>query len=39
MTHKVHDASLDGRVGGRGVDGVREALETVNDSDEDVFDV
>jgi len=35
----MHDAGLDGRLRKRCVDGIRKALEAVNDGDQDVFDV
>jgi len=38
MAHQMHDARLDSRVGKGRVDGVREALEAINDGDQDVFD-
>jgi len=37
MAHKVHDAGLDGRIREGCIDGIREALEAVNHSDEDVL--
>ena len=38
MAHQMHDAGLHSGLRESRVDGVREALEAVNDSDEDVFD-
>ena len=39
VAHQMHDAGLDGRLRKRCVDGIRKALEAVNDGDQDVFDV
>ena len=37
MAHKVHDTGLNRRIGESCVDGVREALEAINDGNQDIL--
>ena len=38
MAHQMYDAGLDSRIRERGIDGIGEAFETVDNGDEDIFD-